>query len=89
MMLYPWPQGEPDEVLNQALEIAMGYLEGTGRAHPYSEKQAIAADAILAAWKSGVRHKLRLANYGIIEVERKPEGEAVSFYPKISWAPPT
>ena len=79
--MYPWPD---DGVMNEALEIAMDYLEGTGRAYPYSEKQSVAADAILGAWRAGVRNKIRLANYAIIAVERKPDRELVSFYPKIS-----
>jgi hypothetical protein len=83
MMLYPWPQAEIHATLNEALEIAMDYLEGTGRAYPYSEKQSVAADAILGAWRAGVRNKIRLANYAIIAVERKPDRELVSFHPKI------
>jgi hypothetical protein len=60
-MMYPWPLAERHEPLNEALEIAMGYLELTRQAYPYSETQVRAADAILAAWRSGVRHKVRLA----------------------------
>ena len=70
-MMYPWPLAERHYPLNEALEIAIGYLELTGQAYPYSETQVRAADAILAAWRSGVRHKIRLANYAIVAVENK------------------
>lgn len=86
-MLYPWPRAEANPVLDQALQIAMGYLEGAGRAYPYSESQRRAASAILAAWQSGVRHQIRLANYGIAAIEQKmnpAEMEQVSFYPRVS-----
>jgi hypothetical protein len=76
-----------DPTLNKALEIVMGYLEGSGLAHPYTEKQRRAADAILAAWQSGVRHHLRLANSAISAIERKPVSagiEQLSFYPRVS-----
>jgi hypothetical protein len=86
-MPYPWPMMDVDPTLNNALEIAMGYLEGSGLAYPYSEKQRRAADAILAAWQSGVRHQLRLANSAISAIEQKPASagtEPVSFYPRMS-----
>jgi hypothetical protein len=86
-MQYPWPLAEVDPALDQALQIAMGYLEGSGRAYPFSESQRRAAGAILAAWQSGVRHRIRLANRGIAAVEQKmalAELEQVSFYPRVS-----
>jgi len=46
-----------------------------------------AADAILGAWRSGVRHEIRLANYAIVAVESKSklkESEVVWFYPRVS-----
>ena len=48
-MMYPWPLAECHHTLNEALEIAMDYLELTRQAYPYSETQVWAADAILAA----------------------------------------
>jgi hypothetical protein len=85
-MPYPWPLAEAKPVLDQALQIAMGYLEGSGRAYPCSESQRRAANAILAAWQSGVRHRIRLANCGIAAIEQmKPtELQQVSFYPRVS-----
>jgi hypothetical protein len=46
----------------------MDYLEGTGQAYPYSETQVKAAEAILVAWRAGARHRIRLANVGIVAV---------------------
>jgi hypothetical protein len=86
-MMYPWPLAERHEPLNEALEIAMGYLELTGQACPYSETQVRAADAILAAWRSGERHKIRLANYAIGAIESKKQlngSEILSFNPRAS-----
>ena len=31
-MKYPWPLPDPDPVLDEALDIAFGYLEATGQA---------------------------------------------------------
>jgi hypothetical protein len=87
VMMYPWPLAERHQPLNEALEIAMGYLELTRQAYPYSETQVWAADAILAAWRSGVRHKIRLANYAIGAVESKKQlngREILSFNPRAS-----
>jgi hypothetical protein len=87
MILYPWPPEEADATLNEALEIAMDYLERTGQTYPYSEMQQRAAAAILNAWRAGARHKIRLANCGIVAVENKSEMKPVklwSFYPRVS-----
>ena len=86
-MMYPWPLAECHHTLNEALEIAMDYLELTRQAYPYSETQVWAADAILAAWRSGVRHKIRLANYaiGVVESKKQLNGrEILSFNPRAS-----
>jgi hypothetical protein len=64
-----------------------GLLELTRQAYPYSETQVWAADAILAAWRSGVRHKIRLANYaiGAFESKKRLNGrEILSFNPRAS-----
>jgi hypothetical protein len=86
-MLYPWPLTDLHTTLNESLEIAMDYLEGTGQAHPYSETQVEVAEAILTAWRSGVRHRIRLANVGINAVLRKQEPkppDMESSYPRVS-----
>jgi hypothetical protein len=48
----------------------MDYLAGTGQSYPYWETQIKAADAILVAWRAGVRHRIRLANVGIVAVQQ-------------------
>jgi hypothetical protein len=86
-MMYPWPLAECHHTLNEALEIAMDYLQLTRQAYPYSETQVWAADAILAAWRSDVRHKIRLANYAIGAVEGKKQLNGrglLSFNPRAS-----
>ena len=86
-MMYPWPLAECHHTLNEALEIAMDYLELTRQAYSYSEMQVRAADAILAAWRSGVRHKIRLANFAIGAVQSKKQlngSEILSFNPRAS-----
>jgi hypothetical protein len=65
----------------------MDYLQLTRQAYPYSETQVWAADAILAAWRSGVRHKIRLANYanGAVESKKQLNGrEILSLAPRAS-----
>ena len=66
-MLYPWPIAYP--LLDEALQIAMDYLEWTGQADEYTKVQSQAAHEIMARWGAGARHKLRLANYAIVAVE--------------------
>jgi hypothetical protein len=85
-MLYPWPLHSADQVvLSDALEIAMDYLEATGQAVSYPEVQHKVADAIVRAWRAGMRHQIRLANSGILAIEREtPRGQQHSFYPRIA-----
>jgi hypothetical protein len=68
--MYPWPLGEFDNVMDVALEIALDYLDRTGQAVRFHEVQSTAAMAIAAAWKMGVRHRIKLANIGIKAVEQ-------------------
>jgi hypothetical protein len=86
-MMYPWPLAECHHTLNEVLKIAVDYLQLTRQAYPYSETQVWAAEAILAAWRSGVRHKIRDANYAIGAVEGKNQlngRELSSFNPRAS-----
>jgi hypothetical protein len=69
--MYPWPLGEFDNVMDVALEIAMDYLDRTGQAVRFHEVQSTAAMAIAAAWKMGVRHRIKLADIGIKAVEQR------------------
>jgi hypothetical protein len=85
-MSYPWPATETPDVLDQALDIALGYLERAGRAFPLSETRRICAEAILVAWRKGTKHKLRLANSAIVTMETKAATSPPnlqSFYPRI------
>jgi hypothetical protein len=72
-MTYPWPIGDADSSLEEALEIALDYLEYTGNAFPFSETQRRCANVILDKWRAGVRHPIRLANYAIVSVEQRPQ----------------
>ena len=71
--MYPWPVGDFDYAMDEALDIAMDYLERTEQAVKFFEVQRVAAMAIVAAWKMGVRHRVRLADIAIKAVERKTE----------------
>ncbi|WP_029587034.1 hypothetical protein [Bradyrhizobium sp. URHD0069] len=71
--MYPWPIGDFDYVMDEALDIAMDYLERTGQAAKFAEVQRAAAMAIVAAWKAGVRHRIKLASIAIKAVEPKAE----------------
>jgi hypothetical protein len=68
--MYPWPFGEFDYVMDDALNIAMDYLIRTGQAVKFRDAQAKAAMAIAVAWRSGVRSRLRLSNLAIRAVEQ-------------------
>jgi hypothetical protein len=67
--MYPWPVGNFDYVMDDALDIAMNYLMLTGQAVLFQETQATAAKAIVAAWQRGVKHRIKLANAAIKVVE--------------------
>lgn len=84
--MYPWPFGEFDYVMEIALQIAMHYLDRTGliygsdlapshflREVLFREAQSTAATTIAVAWKSGVRHRIKLADIAIKAVEHKKE----------------
>jgi hypothetical protein len=66
-MPYPWPTSDP--VLQEALDIALDYLEFTGQATPFIQTQWLCANAILAAWNDGERHRVKLANCAILAIE--------------------
>jgi hypothetical protein len=68
--MYPWPIGDFDNAMVVALDTAMNYLEHTGQAEKFVEVQRVAAIAIVAAWKIGVRHPIKLANVAIKAVEQ-------------------
>ena len=69
--MYPWPFGEFDNVMDDALNIAMDYLIHTDEGANFRETQTLAANTIAVAWRSGVRNRLRLINPAIRAVEQK------------------
>jgi hypothetical protein len=69
-MPYPWPVTDP--VLQQALDIALNYLEKTDQLVLFRETQWVCAGVIWDAWKSGTRHRIKLANYAIVAIEKHP-----------------
>lgn len=69
--MYPWPFGEFDNVMDDALNISMDYLVRSDQAVNFRKSQALAANAIAIAWRSGVRNRLRPTNLGIRAVERE------------------
>ena len=69
--MYPWPFGEFDNVMDEALDIAMDYLIRTGQAVKFREVQKTAADSIACAWQAGVRNRVRLSNLAIRAVEHQ------------------
>jgi hypothetical protein len=56
-VMYPWPLGEFDSVMDEALDMALDYPLKSGQANNFKEAQAAAASAIDTA----VRCKKSLA----------------------------
>jgi hypothetical protein len=69
--MYPWPFGDFDNVMDEALDVAMDYLVQRGLAVEFKEAQKMAANAIAEAWRAGVRNRVRLSNMAIRAVEQK------------------
>jgi hypothetical protein len=80
--MYPWPIEDPDGKLQAALDIALDYLEFTKQAYPFSQIERVCVEVILRAWLAGVRHRIKLANYAIVAIERKQPPPLMSFYPR-------
>jgi hypothetical protein len=84
--MYPWPVGNFDYVMDEALDIAMNYLSRADQAFNFRLVQTVAGKAIIAAWQSGARHKIRLANCAIRAVESSTSESAdkvPSVYPRV------
>ena len=81
-MPYPWPIECVDVTLQDALDIALDYLEFTRQAYPFSEVERKCAKVILANWKAGTRQKIKLANSAIVAVEKKQPPPSELFYPR-------
>ena len=71
--MYPWRFGEFDNVMDDALNIAMDYLIRTDQAVKFREAQTLAANAIADAWRAGVRSRMRLTNLAIRAVENRDQ----------------
>jgi hypothetical protein len=69
--MYPWPYGDFDNVMDDALDIAMDSLIRTDQGVNFREAQALAANAIANAWRAGVRSRMRLTNMAIRAVEER------------------
>jgi len=69
--MYPWRFGEFDNVMDEALDIAMDYLIRTDQAVKFREVQTLAANAIADGWRGGVRNRMRLTNLAIRAVEQE------------------
>ncbi len=75
-MSFPWPVIEADQVLNEALGIAMRYFDLPAGEEEYADVEAFAGQAIMEDWRRGVRNKGLLANKAIAEIEeRHPLGK--------------
>ena len=69
-------------VLQEALAIAMNYLECTRQAYPYSETERICVYAIYNEWKTGRRHRIWLSNKAIVAIEQaKQESRTIQVIP--------
>jgi hypothetical protein len=83
--MYPWPLPECDQTLDDALRIAMDYLQVTGQANEFIKVQRLAAGIVLEQWRKGVRHPIRLANTAIVTIESNSEAEVVRSFLTSSW----
>jgi hypothetical protein len=89
-MSYDWPLFRPEPVLDEALDIALDYLEATGQAKQGDDTQHLVASAVLNEWLEGTRHRIRLANAGIVAVQqaqtmlRSTAGDRLSVFPRVS-----
>ena len=52
-MNYRWPLPHSEPVLDEALDIALGYLEATGQANAGDDSRDLLQDQILAGWLKG------------------------------------
>jgi hypothetical protein len=75
---YPWPI--PGSKLQEALDIAMDYLERTGQGAPYFEIEEACACVVVDVWNRGVRHRIEMANCAIVAIEKKRLPRSESSY---------
>jgi hypothetical protein len=80
-----WPMSCEDPLLQEALDIAMTYLERAGILRLFVNAEDLVAAEVLGAWSRGVRHKIALANAGIVAAE-KQAGTLPSVFPDVRLA---
>lgn len=80
--MYPWPVGNFDYVMDDALYIAMDYLRRTGQVESFAQVDRAVATAIVRAWRNGERHRIKLANAAITAVEREADNVVRSETPR-------
>jgi len=66
----------------EAMDIAMTYLESAGILRLFIDAEDLVAAEVLGARSRGVRHKIALANAGIVAVE-KQTGALPSVFPDV------
>lgn len=71
-----WPYSDDDPRLDQALRIAIDYLEGKGFGGNHPTVRKYLAMMIVKEWEKGARHPLRLSNAAISAVEELIESHA-------------
>jgi hypothetical protein len=55
--MYPWPIGDFDNAMDEAIDVAMDYLERTGHREVYRCAACGGGHGDSAAWKAHVRHR--------------------------------
>ena len=63
-----WPLPDPDPVLEEAHNIALDYLAATGQVG--DDTRSLVASSIMTSWREGMRHRIQLANAGIVAVQQ-------------------
>jgi hypothetical protein len=83
-MSYPWPIEHADVDIQQALDIAMDYLEYAGQARRVIDIEALCAAVISAACQKGIRGQVKLADCAINALEQAAEEGILPFIPESS-----
>ena len=65
-----WPLPDPDPVLEEAHNIALDYLAATGQAKIRDDARNLVASSVMTSWRNGMRHRIQLANAGIVAVQQ-------------------
>jgi len=77
-MTFTASPGLVGSVPEEALAIALQYLELTKQAYPYSEIRWKCAQVIVDEWNAGKRHRIWLANKAIVAIENSRRQPVVS-----------